>query len=133
LLADGWAYPTFYSKLFFDLRDELATAAIAARRAKRGVWEHDATLPGFTLKSRTQLTDDLVILPKLFRRLAEYLTLDEPKSVSLAGFGRFLQTSNDGLFTVPAGQATHLDTLVERKGQRLSLTLPPEQIVFTEG
>ncbi len=132
LLADGWVYPTFYSKLFVDLRDALSAAAIAARDAGKGVWEHDATLAGFKLKSRTQLTEELVILPKLFRRLAEYLTLDEPKSVSLAGFAAFL-TADDRLFTVPAGQATALETLVLRKGQTLRLALPPEQIVFQEG
>jgi endonuclease YncB( thermonuclease family) len=133
LLADGWAYPTYYAKLFVDLRNALTEATLDARNAGKGIWEHDATLPGFTLKSRAQLTDDLVILPKLFRRLAEYLTLDEPSKVSLAKFEAFLQASNDQLFTVPAGQATRLDTLVERKGQRLRLTLPPEQIVFQEG
>ena len=133
MLAEGWAYPTFYSKLFVDLRNALAAAAIAARKAGKGVWEHDATLPGFRLTSRAQLTDELVILPKLFRRLADYLTLDEPKKVSLAGFPAFLQAKHDQLFTVPAGQATELDTLVQRKGQTLKLTLPPEQIVFQEG
>jgi endonuclease YncB( thermonuclease family) len=133
LLADGWVYPTFYSKLFVDLRNALTEATIEARNAGKGVWEHDATLAGFKLKSRRQLSDELVILPKLFRRLAEYLTLDEPTSVSLAGFSAFLVADNDRLFTVPAGQATHLDTLVHRKGQTLRLTLPPEQIVFQEG
>jgi endonuclease YncB( thermonuclease family) len=133
LLADGWAYPTFYSKLFVDLRTALAEATIATRAAGKGVWDHDATLPGFKLRSRSQLTDELVILPKLFRRLAGYLTLDEPKKVSLAGFPAFLKASNDKLFTVPAGQATQLDTLVQRKGQTLKLILPPEQIVFQEG
>lgn len=133
LLSDGWTYPTFYSKLYVDLRNALAEAAIAAREAGKGVWEHDATLPGFRLRSRGQLTDQLVILPKLFRRLAEYLTLDEPKNVSLAGFPAFLQAGNDQLFTVPAGQATQLDTLIERRGQTLRLLPPPEQIVFVEG
>jgi len=133
LLADGWVYPTFYAKLFWDLRNALTEATLDARRAGKGVREHDATLPGFTLRSRAQLTDELVILPKLFRRLAEYLTLDEPSKVSLAKFPAFLQASDDRLFTVPVGQATRLDTLVERKGQRLRLTLPPEQIVFQEG
>ena len=133
LLSDGWTYPTFYSKLYVDLRTALAEAAIAARQAGKGVWEHDGTLPGFRLRSRGQLTDQLVILPKLFRRLAEYLTLDAPKNVSLAGFPAFLQAGNDQLYTVPAGQATQLDTLVERRGQTLRLLLPPEQIVFIEG
>jgi endonuclease YncB( thermonuclease family) len=133
LLEDGWAYPTFYSKLYFDLRADLAAAAGAAREARRGVWAQDSTLDGFRLRSRAQLTDELVILPKLFRRLAEYLMLDETGKVSLAGFPAFLGAHDDRLFTVPAGQATSFDTLVARTGQSLHLTLPPDQIVFLEG
>lgn len=132
LLAAGWVYPTFYSKLYVDLRDELAKTAIAARSANKGIWAQDATLTGFTLRSRAQLTDELVILPKLFRRLAEYLSLDETGSVKLTRFHAFLAAHNDRLFTVPAGQATSLDTLVTRRGQTLTLTTPPEQIVFIE-
>ena len=126
-------YPTFYSKLYVDLRDELAATAVAARTANKGVWDQDATLPGFRLSSRRQLTDQLVILPKLLRRLAEYLTLDESGKVSLAAFPAFLAAHHDHLFTVPAGQATSFDTLVNRRGQDLSLTIAPEQIVFEEG
>jgi hypothetical protein len=68
----------------------------------------------------------------VFRRLAEYLTLDEPDSVDLAGFPAFLAAKDDRLFTVPAGQATGFDTLASVQGQTVTLTLPPEQIVFLE-
>lgn len=132
LLDAGWVYPTFYSKLYVDLRQELADAAVAARTAMRGVWAEDVTLSGFRLDSRMQLTDDLVILPKLFRRLAEYLQLDDSGKVSLTAFLAFLAAHHDMLFTVPAGQSTSFDTLVERHRQSLRLTLPPEQIVFLE-
>ena len=101
-------------------------------KAGKGVRAEDATLAGFTLRSRIQLTDQLVILPKLFRRLAEYLALDGTGKVSLAGFPAFLVAHDDRLFTVPAGQATSLDTLIIRRGQTLTLALPPEQIVFIE-
>ena len=97
-------YPTFYSKLYVDLRDGLAATAIAARTANQGVWDQDATLPGFRLNSRRQLTDELVILPKLFPRLAEYLSLEDSGKVSLAGFPAFLAAHNDRLFTVPAAR-----------------------------
>ena len=133
LLADGWVYPTFYSKLYVDFREELAARTVAAREAKKGVWEHDATLPGFTLRSVTQLTDELVILPKIFRRLAEYLTDATDAKIDLSGFPTFLRThGDDQLFTVPRGQATNLDTLVKITRNKLTLELPPEQIVFQE-
>lgn len=66
LLTASWVYPTFYSKLYLDMRSELADTAITAREAAKGVWENDATPPGFRLQSRDQLTNDVVILPKLF-------------------------------------------------------------------
>ncbi|MGW0230830.1 hypothetical protein ACWDWO_21165 [Actinopolymorpha singaporensis] len=132
LLSAGWVYPTFYSLLYFDLREELARVSVAARADRKGVWRHDSTLTGLGLTSRDQLQNQLVILPKLFRRLADYLTLDEPSSVDLAGFPAFLEARNDRIFTVPAGQATAFATLVERRRQRLKLTIAPEQIVFLE-
>jgi endonuclease YncB( thermonuclease family) len=133
LLDAGWVYPTFYSKLYVDLRDDLAATTVSARSAQRGVWADDATLSGFRLTSRHQLSDELVIMPKLFRRLAEYLTLDGTGRVSLVRFPAFLAAHDDRLFTVPAGQATSFDTLVVRRGQTLHLSLPPEQMVFQEG
>ena len=132
LLEGGWVYPTFYSRLYVDLRDDLTATTVAARTAKSGLWAEDSTMSGFRLGSRTQLTDELVIMPKLFRRLAEYLALDDTGKVSLATFPEFLAAHEDWLFTVPTGQATSFDTLVARRGQTLHLTLPPEQIVFQE-
>ncbi|MFD2083179.1 hypothetical protein SAMN05421678_103218 [Actinopolymorpha cephalotaxi] len=132
LLGAGWAYPTFYSKLYADLREELATVSVAARAAKKGVWEHDSALTGFELKSQDQLQNQLVILPKLFRRLVDYFLSEDTSGVDLAGFATFLKAQDDKLFTVPAGQATSFAALVESRRQRLTLTVPPEQLVFVE-
>jgi endonuclease YncB( thermonuclease family) len=131
-LRAGLAYPTYYSKLFVDLRDELTAAVAEARAEGAGIWEHDVTGAGFRLESRQQLQDELVIVPKLFRRLAEYLDLDATGGVSLARFPQFLQTLDDRLFTVPDGHATSYDTLVQVRRQRVRVSVPPEQIVFQE-
>jgi hypothetical protein len=39
------------------------------------VWADDATTSGATITSLQELDDQLVILPKLFRRLVDYLAL----------------------------------------------------------
>ncbi|SES75302.1 thermonuclease family protein [Geodermatophilus poikilotrophus] len=132
LLEAGWAYPTFYSRLYHDLRDALAEGARTSRDAGRGVWAADSTNAGFELRSREQLTTELVLLPKLFRRLADYLALDNTGGVDLGGFVAFLAAWPDRLFTVPDGQSTNLDTFVEVHGQHLRLTRPPERLVFLE-
>ncbi len=116
-----------------DGRGDAVQRSREAVDSKRGVWAEDATLAGLTLTSRAQLEDELVILSKLFRRLAEYLALDEnPGSVSLDRFAGFLDAHADALFTVPDGHTTTLDTLVEVTGQTARLTVPPEWIVFAK-
>jgi endonuclease YncB( thermonuclease family) len=132
LLAAGLAYPTFYSRLYLDLRQAMAAAAKEAREGRAGVWEHDATLPGVTLQSRDQLEQEVILLPKLFRRLAEYLSLDESGEVHLDGFDAFLEQHDDRLFTVPDGHATSFDTLIDVRHNHIKLTVPPERLVFLE-
>jgi endonuclease YncB( thermonuclease family) len=131
LIARGLAYPTFYTKLYLDLRRELAKQAQAARKARTGVFAHDGTQKGIDVQALTTLTDDAVILPKLFRRLVDYLHLngDDP---SLAGFKDYLAQQDDRLYVIPTGEKTGLDTLVEVSGQTVKLTRRPEELVFDE-
>jgi hypothetical protein len=75
LVVAGLVSPTSYSKLFPDLRDALSAAANQARTDQQGVWAEDATTSGATITSLQELDDQLVILPKLFRRLIDYLAL----------------------------------------------------------
>lgn len=130
LLRQGLAFPTYYATLFPDLRAELTAAADHACARQRGVWPHDVTATGFRLTSREQLRDDVVVLPKLFRRLADYLELEDPDSVSLAGFPAYLTARADRLVTIPDGHATELDTLVEVRRQGVQLTVPSERVIF---
>ena len=60
-----------------------------------------------------------MILPKLFRRLAEYLTLDETGGVDLTGFPAFLAPQATGSSPSPLVHATTLDTLVQVSGSTL--------------
>ena len=131
LLTTGLAYPTFYSKLYVDLRRELAKQAGAARDAGKGVFARDRTQKGVEVKTLTTLTDDAVILPKLFRRLTDYLHLngDDP---SLAGFMTFLSQQDDQLWVIPTGQKTSFDTVVAVSGQTVRLKRLPEELVFEE-
>jgi hypothetical protein len=132
LLSAGLVYPTFYSKLYVDLREALAREADRVRSEHQGIWAQDVTHHGFDLVSREQLETELVILPKLFRRFAEFLSLDETGSASLTGFRAFLAQHDDRLYTVPSGQSTGFDTLVKVRGRHVRLTVAPEHIVFIE-
>jgi hypothetical protein len=130
LMATGLAYPTYYLKLYPDLRRELTKQALSARPDK-GLWALDRTQKGVEVKSLATLTDDAVILPKLFRRLVDYLTLngDDP---SLAGFPAFLTQRDDRVFILSTGHYTGFDYVVEVKKQVVRLTTAPEDLVFQE-
>jgi endonuclease YncB( thermonuclease family) len=132
LLAEGLVYPTFYSQLYPDLRAELTTAAGSAREAKAGVWASDVTTSGATVNSLADLTDELVILPKLFRRLAEYLALGGG-SVSLDGFAAFMSGHQDRLYVISDAHPTGFDNVIAVSGQTVRLYKDITDLIFIEG
>ena len=132
LLASGLEYPTYYSKLFVDLRAVLNGAVEEARAAGRGVWPDDVTMKGVTVDSLATLTDVAVVLPKLFRRLVDYLSINNG-DVSLAGLPAYLASRDDRLVVVSTGQITGFDNVLVVDGQTVRMTRPPEDLVFIEG
>jgi hypothetical protein len=129
-MATGLAYPSFYLKLYPDLRRELAKQAQQAR-PKTGVWALDRTQKGVEVESLATLTDDAVILPKLFRRLVDYLALNDDDP-DLAGFLAYLAQRPDQVFILSTGHYTGFDYVVEVKKQVVRLTVAPEDLVFQE-
>ncbi|MFD9791148.1 nuclease [Streptomyces sp. NPDC059070] len=130
-LAAGLAYPTYYTKLFVELRAAMTTAVQEARTAAEGLWPVDLTTTGAKIDGLASLTETAVVLPKLFRRLADYLVLGAGDP-SLAGFKAFLDQRPDRLLVVSRGQFTPLSTIVEVTDQTVRLTEPPENLVFDE-
>jgi endonuclease YncB( thermonuclease family) len=124
-LSRGLAYPTFYRKLYPDLRGALAAVVESARAEGLGLWPSDLTQIGAKV-------DTLMVLPKLFRRLADYLALNDG-DLSLAGFVSFLGQRDDRLFVLSTGHSTGLDTIVQVvDDDTVKLTVLPENIVFDE-
>jgi hypothetical protein len=131
LLQQGLAYPTFYSKLYVDLRKTMTEAVVKARSASQGLWDKDKTNKGFEVKDLETLTDEVVILPKLFRRLVDYLALNDG-SADLGGFSEYLKARQDRLIVLPDAQVTGFDVVVKVDGQKVNLSVSPEQLVFME-
>jgi endonuclease YncB( thermonuclease family) len=125
-LEEGVAYPTYYEGLFHDLREALTEAVGRAREAKRGVWAEDRTNTGFEVEGLGSITDEHVILPKLFRRLAEYLEVGG----SAAGFEEFLEAREEEVIVISTVHPTHFDTVVEVEGNTVRMTEPPENLIF---
>lgn len=131
LLETGLAYPTFYTKLFIDLRKELTKIARKAREKGKGIWPEDVTTAGFELESLETITEEAVILPKLFRRLADYLALNDGSS-DLSGFIQYVDSLDDRVIVLPDSQFTSFDTVIEVSDQTVKLTVEPESLVFLE-
>ncbi len=124
-LAAGHAYPTFYTGLFADLRDELAAATATARAAGTGLYATDRTNAGVEVDA---ITDVHVILPKLFRRLVEFIGGES--SPDLTGFLSWLEAKDEGVLHLPTANFTHFDDLITVVGGVVTLTELPENLVF---
>jgi hypothetical protein len=127
-LEEGVAYPTYYEGLFHDLREALTEAVDRARDAERGVWAEDRTNAGFDVENLRSITDEHVILPKLFRRLAEYLQAGG----SVEGFEEFLEAKDEEIIVISTVHPTHFDTVVKVEGNTVRMTEPPENLIFQE-
>lgn len=128
-LQQGLAYATFYQGLFHDLRDVLIAAATQARKAGTGLYANDATVKGFAASSLRVITDDLPIMPKLFRRLSAYIV----STGSAVGFKKAMAQVREKVFDLQTSNFTHFDTFIEQHGDTIKLTRLPEELVFDEG
>jgi len=127
-LQAGLAYPTYYNGLFNDLRQACSDAVTEARRQPLGVWREDRTEAGFVVNSLEDITDRTVILPKLFRRLVQFLQ----GGGKVDDFREFLKTLAEPVFIISRAHFTHFDTVVEVIKQTVRMTEPPENLVFLE-
>ncbi|MFB6892449.1 nuclease [Kitasatospora sp. NPDC056327] len=132
LLARGLVHPTFYGNLPEVLRTDLAAVARRARTAKApgSVWEHDLTTDGVKVDSLASITEQQVLLPKLFRRLADYIRLFGP---ALDAFPAYLAGEGESFHVPEQEQAVRgLQHLVEVTGDTVRMTRPIEEVVLVE-
>ncbi|MFF4131179.1 hypothetical protein ACFY1B_06525 [Streptomyces mirabilis] len=108
--------------------------SLQARSAGLGVWAKDTTTTGAAITGPSSLTDDLVLLPKRFRRLADHLrfapdtSLDCFPSHLFGGADRFRILSQGST----AKALTGLHHVVEVNGGTVRMTHPIEDLVFAE-
>lgn len=125
----GLAYPTYYTGLFSDLRKKMTSAVNKAQKGGgEGIWQKDKTTKGFAVSSLASVTEDAVILPKLFRRIINYMG----EGGSIDGFKEYLAANPDPVLELKTGHFTNFDTFVEVTGNEVKLTVEPEDLVFIE-
>ena len=119
------AYPTYYEGLFHDLRNAMTGAVIRAWNANRGLWPFDWT-DGVRVTGWPALEDHHALFPKLFRRLAAYLS----DHGTVQGFKAHLQQHPERVLVLSTGHFTNFDTVISQQGLRIGLTVYPEDLVF---
>lgn len=129
-LALGNTYSTYYVGLFSDLRKTLTEAATKARTKHLGVYKHDKTNTGVVLDKLSVIIDEQPILPKLFRRLTEFIAGDGLPN--LEGFLVWLaERDTKPVMIISTQHFTHFDNLIEVNGQTIRLLELPENLIFT--
>jgi hypothetical protein len=127
-LQSGLAYATYYTGLFSDLRNAVTAAVNTARQNNRGVYAADATNAGVDGSSLTPITDQSPIMPKLFRRLSDYIVTHG----DAVGFKQALELSHEPVLDLQASNFTHFDTFIEQAAGSniVKMTRHPEELVF---
>jgi endonuclease YncB( thermonuclease family) len=136
MLAEGLVYPMLYTSLAGELRDLCREAAGAARNARRGVWARATADPDSAadLSRGAAALPDLVMWPKLFRRLARYFATGHGDP---GGFRRWLAAGpvdrDDAVLVLDTGRLTRLHEIVAVEGDRVRLSLWPDAFAVLRG
>lgn len=134
LLAAGLVYPAFYATLPAELRTHLADVSAAAREKSLagGIWPRSVADPeGPATVPDLAAAEQLVMWPKLFRRIVPYLAEGFP---SFDGFDAWLRADpvhrDDALFLIDKLERGNLHDVVRASGQQLQLTVWPERFII---
>jgi hypothetical protein len=97
-----------------------------SRKTKRGIWSIDRT-SDFTLLDMRVLQEDILVLPKLFRRLVGFFD-------NYSDFGKleeYMAKQRDNLVLWDGTKKKSLADLMKFSGRRLQMKTPVEDILFS--
>jgi endonuclease YncB( thermonuclease family) len=132
LLTDGLVYPAFYGTLPASLRVHLARSSRSARAAGVGIWPRTTADPRQKATiANLEALDDLVLWPKLFRRLVPYLAAG---NTNFDKFDAWLRAEpvdrDDKLFLLQTAEPGNMHDIISAAGQQVQLTTWPEDFVI---
>jgi len=126
LAREGLVYPTFYTTTDRIFAEKIRAVVARARKTKRGIWSIDRT-SDFTIWDVRTLQDDILIMPKLFRRLVFFFEY-------YAEFGEltdYMKKQKDRLQLWDGTKKRSLAEIMKFDGRRLQLKTPVEDILFS--
>lgn len=128
LLKQGLAYATLYKTLPHELIVHARELAQTARKKKLGVFgAEDVGVSKSSAIDDLLALQELVLLPKLFRRIADFFVITED---SLREFDSWIREdeNRDDPLILPSGEVGNLHDLYEIDGDSLQLRFNPEDI-----
>lgn len=145
LLATGDVYPLLYTSTSPVLRTAIADVAVRARAARLGVHAADATSRFSVVDHKSVGQGGDLVLPKLFRRVTEWLRETRAAAASEAAadapvmppqtFPAWLRANpgrNDRVHVAGNPRTQALHTLVQQSGTTVTMTADPLGLVFVE-
>lgn len=125
-LADmGFVYPTYYETTDSHIRSLITQAITSARGATRGLWALDST-PKFTLWNTSTIQEDIIILPKLFRRITSFFL----HRSSYDELYEFLKSNKDPVYLIDEGKNCFLHDLIDIQDRVIKFSKKPEELIF---
>jgi endonuclease YncB( thermonuclease family) len=142
LVAEGWAFPTYYDSMSAAEIELLDKLAVQAKETKAGIWDdasQSATNFDLTLKFRNhgavEADSGPVLMPKIFRRLATYSVAEAAKVVDET-FAAYLKAAPDRCHKTPdflkSGKQATQHRLDEFVDAHAHLKFWPQDLVFEE-
>ncbi|MDP1545277.1 MAG: hypothetical protein Q8L87_04580 [Anaerolineales bacterium] len=126
LAREGLVYPTFYTTTDRVFAEKIRAVISRARKTKRGIWSIDRT-PDFMLWDVRTIQEDVLLLPKLFRRLVSFFD-------RYADYGKleeYMAKQRDNLVLWDGTKKRSLADLMSISGRRLRMKTPVEDILFS--
>jgi endonuclease YncB( thermonuclease family) len=126
LAREGLVYPTFYTTTDRVFAEKIRAVISRARKTKRGIWSIDRT-PDFSLWDVRTLQEDILILPKIFRRLISFID----GYADYAQLEAFMRKQRDNLQLWDGTKKKSLADLMTFSGRRIQMKTPVEDILFS--
>lgn len=134
LLKEGLVFPTFYGGLYTQLREAMTELTLSAMNdADSPIWQ--AYQPTFVMDRGGDLEalKELVIMPKLYRRLFTHLA----RNGAVSGFRSFLRESNDTMVDTQQVRLGYFGNFVSvkdvdgnREKYRVTLLRQPHELIM---
>ena len=126
LAREGLVYPTFYTTTDRVFAEKIRAVVARARKTKRGIWSIDKT-PDFTLLDIRALQEDILLMPKLFRRIVGFFD-------NYSDFGKveeYMSKQRDNLVLWDGTKKKSMADLMKITGRRIQMKTPVEDILFS--